>query len=129
MENFSAAILSNSATDVPADRLQWLHIMNFFLPLTPSAPWAICATQRPASAKGKAELCGFQRKELISLKIWSPESKLGWRCPASTELSYSKPPSAHSALSRDVQKPPAEDKQTSWHSDFQLQDHNHQSLG
>lgn len=30
MENFAAAILSNSASDIPADRLQWLHIINFF---------------------------------------------------------------------------------------------------
>lgn len=40
MENFAAAILSNSAPDIPADRRQWLHIINrFFLPLTPSAPY------------------------------------------------------------------------------------------
>lgn len=38
MENFAPAILSKAASDIPADRLQWLHIINFFLSLTPSVP-------------------------------------------------------------------------------------------
>lgn len=105
MENFSAAILSNSASDIPADRLRWLHTTNFFLSLTPSAPreHGICAmggheegafaasplllhTGYLATGKGKGDFYKMGWQELIWPKISSPETDLIWRCLASIRL-------------------------------------------
>lgn len=70
MENFAAAILSNSASDIPADRLQWLHTINFFLSLTPSAPctWSICAMQGPGEGAQAAPPLPLYARYLLAGK-------------------------------------------------------------
>lgn len=146
MENFAAAILSNSASDMPADILQWLHIMNFFVPLTPSAPSTrgICGTQglgkghgqhlrSPRTcvtcslAKGTGDFYRLGWQKLLWPKILILATDLIQRCPASIKFGWYL---RTSLCTEHVKRGHFEKiKKLSWHTDFQLQDHNNQSLG
>lgn len=122
MENFAAAILSNSASDIPADRLHWLYIINFFLSLTPSAPargvpvgcWGqgragaapllLLHTQYLLAGKGKGDFCTLGWQKLIWLKILTSAAAPIWRSLlASSSDGLSVPHFAHT-LSRTFEK-------------------------
>lgn len=109
MENFAAAILSNSAPDIPADRRQWLHIINrFFLPLTPSAPYTGVSAGHT---------------HLLEQGLWTggmTEANPSKTFIPATDLIGSRPAARGSAVPPHLTLHGTFFKQTSWHTDFQL---------
>lgn len=97
MENFAAAILSNPASDTPADRLRWLHTINLLVTNTSGAlhagtcgceaggrgtgsTAASAVPRHPGTAMGDFYRQGLQK--LIGLKILISATPLIWRCLA-----------------------------------------------
>lgn len=71
MENFAPAILSKAASDIPADRLQWLHIINFFLSFN-------TFSARPGAVLGLREGAGAAHTHLLGI-LYVGMTELDWK--------------------------------------------------